>query len=185
MRAVGFARRHWKASLGLVVALIAGLALGAGTVEPETLTVSITETETRTTTRVRTRTIKPRPAVVTRRETVVRHQTVTEPPSAGGVFVDYGEFEGGVLIHGVQWYDEEYGGTSVIGQAELIGPGGCNALTYLQIDATLFDSSGTIRETGFANLTSVPRGSRVPFKLTLDADITQGRVELIVTQAQC
>lgn len=176
----------WALPVLLAAGVVGGVALGRTSEKTRTVTEQVTETRTDTVTRTRTivKRVRPTRTVVW---TIAVTETIERPPTNSGLYVDYGRFDGVVELRGLQWYRESYGGTTVVGQFVFLGASSCTSevLSYAAIGATLFDDTGTIRETGLANWTDVPQGSRFPLELNFQTEVTRGRVEMVVTEARC
>lgn len=173
-------RRVALLSMLAVAGLLLGLGLGVGAVA-ETTTLTETKVLTKTTTTVVVREVVKRRTV---RSTVTESVTVTEPPTADGLYVDEGQFSGVIAVHGPQWRSGSLG-VEVIGQVEYLGGLECDPIPFLELSGTLFDDSGTIVATSATNETGVGSGSRYPFTMFFDRNVDRGRVELLVAGATC
>ncbi len=173
-------RARWKlvaALIGVfVLGLLLGTASGTATQEAATTTVERTETDVETTTEDVTTTVE-------ETVTTTRVKTVMKPPPSSGVKVDYGEWKGLFKIHGARLVSQ-YGTPSVLGQFEYLGGGDC-PLGYVGVEATFFDSSGAIIDTGLWNTDTAPKGTRLPMEVAAIREGAASRAELVVTDASC
>lgn len=117
-------------------------------------------------------------------ETITRTKTVVRPPTATGIYVDYGQYNDIVSLRGLQWNASEFGGSEVIGQLEYLGGAGCPTASYVEVGASLF-SGGRLVENAFSNETDLPGGSPFPLTIRFESDVTSGRIELVVTDVSC
>ena len=151
---------RYLAVAGLTLAVVVGCG-------GQTVTVTTTAIFTETTT--------------AQTETVT--QTIERSPPSKGVKISYGQWAELFKIHGARMASQ-FGSPTVLGQFEYLGGGDCD-LGLVNVEATFFDRSGKIVDTGLWNTEAPPKGTRLPMSiLAVDAK-SASRAEIVVTQANC
>jgi hypothetical protein len=120
-------------------------------------------------------------------ETVTRTTTETVPPTNQGIYWNYAQFAGAIKLQGLQWYsnDPAVGGSHVVGQLIYSGSLGCNVLSYVELDASLFDDTGTLAENSIDNRSGAAAGVAYPINIDFQSNISHGRIEIVVADAHC